>query len=125
MESVSAEAGPSVTEPLKPLNLFNGRTTMATSGKTTLAPKSVVSIRTGGARGRPSNGQRASVRIADVASAQELKWTWSCRSLNPGRGYRLGQERTTPQAGDVAVVEVAELGKHTRLSTLPDGKQRF
>jgi hypothetical protein len=64
--------------------------------------------------------------IADIAFAQELKWTWSCRTLDQGRGYRcLGQERIRPRVGDVAVVEVAELGKHTRLSTLPDGKQRL
>jgi hypothetical protein len=73
-----------------------------------------------------AGGQLGPVQIADFAADHELKWTWSCRTLGPSRRYRLlERDGVDPRAGDVALVEVEELGQHFRLSTLPDGKRRL
>src|SRR5919198_4631109 len=75
---------------------------------------------------RAPDGNSGRAEIADLVSNHEVKWTWSCRTLKPDRHYRLlGHEYATPRAGDVALVEVVEVGQHRRLSTLPDAKQRL
>jgi hypothetical protein len=91
-----------------------------------MAQTSVASPRTRGAGGLATNGHLAHARIANVVSDQELKWTWSCRTLERYRRYRLlDEDSADPRVGDVAVLEVVALGKHRRLSTLPDGRQRL
>src|SRR5439155_23568185 len=75
---------------------------------------------------RAPDGRSACAEIANLVSSQEVKWTWSCRTLKADRRYRLlGHESATPRVGDVALVEVVEVGQHTRLSTRPDAKQRL
>jgi len=75
---------------------------------------------------RAPDGRSACAEIANLVSSQEVKWTWSCRTLKADRRYRLlGHESAPPRVGDVALVEVVEVGQHTRLSTRPDAKQRL
>jgi dethiobiotin synthetase len=75
---------------------------------------------------RAPDGRSACADMANLVSNQEVKWTWSCRTLKPDRHYHLlGHESATPRVGDVALVEVVEVGQHSRLSTLPDAKQRL
>jgi len=82
--------------------------------------------RVGDAINGVADGRRVYARIAGVGSDQELKWTWSCRTLEPHRRYRIvDQDGVSPRPGDVAIVRVVELGQHERVSTLPDGKQRL
>jgi len=75
---------------------------------------------------RAPDGRSACAEIANLVSHHEVKWTWSCRTLKGDRHYRLLEhDSATPRVGDVALVEVVEVGQHRRLSTLPDAKQRL
>lgn len=46
------------------------------------------------------------------------RWSWACRVFTPGATQMLPRERAgAPRAGDLAVVEVEEIGSHERITT--------
>jgi hypothetical protein len=56
----------------------------------------------------------------------QTKWTWSCRNLLPHTEYPVRyDDRGLPQAGDVAMVRVENLGYHIKLMTAQQGQLRL
>ena len=42
-------------------------------------------------------------------------WPWACRVLNPNLGYKIDRSAHRPQAADVALVKITELGNHSHV----------
>lgn len=54
----------------------------------------------------------------NVATPATTRWSWACRVFTPGATQMLPRERAgAPRAGDLAVVEVEEIGSHERITT--------
>lgn len=60
------------------------------------------------------------------STIEGVKWAWAARTLDAQRAYGLQETAAQPpRAGDVALVEVARIGYHTRLTTAHDTRQRL
>ncbi len=54
------------------------------------------------------------------------KWSWSCRMVDPSSAWRIRPIEDHPlSVGDVAVVEIASVGNHTRIVTAANERLRL
>ena len=60
-----------------------------------------------------------------VSPNETIKWAWSCRVLDNAR-YKLDTSTLTkPRVGDLALVQVKEIGKHTSMVMIDNKKMRI
>ena len=78
------------------------------------------------------NGKLVAPDSRDVSAGLDsclhnhLKWTWSCRALDPEQDYQLIREETPgPRVGDIALVQVEAISNHTRIMTTDNERLRL
>lgn len=73
----------------------------------------------------PMPGVEARPTLSGLSAGGDLKWSWSCRSIDACPAGVLSRDPAVPQVGDVAAVRVKAIGHHQRVTTVQEGKQRL
>jgi hypothetical protein len=68
----------------------------------------------------------ARLKNATAMPEESIHWTWACRALESRAGYTIDREAThAPDPGDLAVVQIEEVGAHYRIVTADNIRLRI